>query len=116
MGIKIIARGLAYLALAGALFATAITLNNRQYPTPEASKTKPSPTLGALDAELAHCKAVGAEAVNDAVCKAVWEANRKRFFESRKSSSPADVSKTSPQSPATPSPSPFADGRGAREQ
>jgi conjugative transfer region protein TrbK len=84
MDIKTLTRGLAYVVLAGALFTAAIALNNRQYPTPEASKSKPSPTPGALDAELARCKAIGAEATNDAVCKAVWEANRERFFESKK--------------------------------
>jgi conjugative transfer region protein TrbK len=84
MDITILTRGLAYVALAGALLAAAIALNNRQYPTTAASKTEPSTTPGALDAELAHCKAIGAKAANDAVCKAAWEANRERFFESKK--------------------------------
>jgi conjugative transfer region protein TrbK len=84
MDIRILSRGLAYVALAGALLAAAIALNNRQYPTTAASKTEPSTTPGALVAELAHCKAIGAKAANDAVCKAVWEANRERFFESKK--------------------------------
>jgi conjugative transfer region protein TrbK len=84
MDITIVSRGLAYVALAGALLTAAIALNNRQYPTTAASKTEPSTTPGALDAELAHCKAIGAKAANDAVCKAVWEANRERFFESKK--------------------------------
>jgi len=73
MDIKIIARGVAYLAVAGALLGAAIAL-----------RTEPSPTTAALDAELAHCQAIGAEAANDGACKAVWEANRRRFFESGK--------------------------------
>ncbi len=84
MDIKILTRGVAYLALAGALLATAIAMNNRRYPISDASRTEPSPATGALDAELAHCKAIGAEAADDAVCKAIWEANRGRFFEFRK--------------------------------
>jgi conjugative transfer region protein TrbK len=117
MDIKTPTRGLAYIVLAGALLLAAIALNDRQYRTTEVPELSPTPR--ALDGELARCNAIGAEEANDAVCKAVWEANRKRFFESRKSSSPADVSKTSPQSPATPraGPSPsFGDGRGARDQ
>jgi conjugative transfer region protein TrbK len=84
MDIKILSRGLAYVALAGALLAAAIALNNRQHATTAASKTEPSTTEGALDAELAHCKAIGAKAANDAVCEAVWEANHERSFESKK--------------------------------
>jgi conjugative transfer region protein TrbK len=84
MDIKILSRGLAYVALAGALLAAAIALNNGQYPTTAASKTEPSTTPGALDAELAHCNAIGAKAANDAICKAVWEVNRQRFFGSKK--------------------------------
>ena len=122
MDIKIIARGVAYLALAGALLAAAIALSNRQYPTAEASRTEPSPTTAALDAELAHCQAIGPEAADDGACKAVWEANRRRFFESGKlyrdrvtdavpatpdvkePASPLarELPKSAPQSPSTP--------------
>jgi conjugative transfer region protein TrbK len=98
MDIKILSRGLAYVALAAALLAAAIALNNRQYPTTAASKTEPSTTPGALDAELAHCKAIGAKAANDAVCEAIWEANRKRFFESKK----LDQDRVTDVVPATP--------------
>lgn len=83
MDIKILSRSVAYVALAGALVAAAIALNNRQYPTTQASMAAPAPSSGAPDAEFAHCKAIGAEAADDAVCKAVWEANRERFFQSR---------------------------------
>jgi conjugative transfer region protein TrbK len=85
MEIGTIARGVAYVALAGALLAAAVALNNRQYPTPETSTNELSPAASALDAELARCKAIGAAAANDAVCKAVWEANRERFLDPRSS-------------------------------
>jgi conjugative transfer region protein TrbK len=84
MDMTIATRSVAYVALAGALLAAAITLNDRRYPATPAWKTEPSPSATALDAELARCKAIGAEVANDAVCKAMWDANRKRFFESRK--------------------------------
>ena len=84
MDIKIIARDIAYLALAGALLAAAIALSSRQYPTAEASRTEPSPATAALDAELPHCQTISPEAAADGACKAVWEANRRRFFESGK--------------------------------
>jgi conjugative transfer region protein TrbK len=84
MDIKIVARGVAYLALAGALLAAANALTDRQYPTAEASRTEPSPLASAFDPELTNCQAVGAEAADGAVCRAVGEANRRRFFEPRK--------------------------------
>ena len=84
MDIKIIARDIAYLALAGALLAAAIALSSRQYPTAEASRTEPSPATAALDAELPHCQTISPEAADDGACKAVWEANRRRFVESGK--------------------------------
>ena len=84
MDITIATRSVAYVALAGALLAAAVTLNDRRYPTTPAWKTEPSPSATALDAKLSRCKAIGAEVANDAVCKTVWDANRKRFFESRK--------------------------------
>jgi conjugative transfer region protein TrbK len=72
-------RTIAYVALAGALLATAIILNDRRYPAVEAPG--PSAATSALDAELARCKAIGAVAAEDAGCKAAWEGNRKRFFQ-----------------------------------
>ena len=72
-------RTIAYVALAGALLATAITLNDRRYPAAEAPGH--SAVTSALDAELARCKAIGAQAAEDAGCKTAWEANRKRFFQ-----------------------------------
>ena len=83
MNIKIMARGIGYLLVAGGLFGAGIALSNRPYPTAETSRTEPS-AAAALDAELAHCQAIGPEAADDATCKAVGEADRRRFVESGK--------------------------------
>jgi conjugative transfer region protein TrbK len=120
VNIKSLVSAIAFIALAGGLLAAAVALNDAQVSSMQSANKRPSASVtGAFDAELARCNAIGPEAANDAICMAVWEANRKRFFESRKSSAPTEVSKTSPQSPSTPSASPsppFGDGRGAREQ
>jgi conjugative transfer region protein TrbK len=79
---NILGRTIAYVALVGALIATAITLNDRQYPAAKAPGRLAAPS--ALDAELARCKAIGAAAAEDAGCKTAWEANRKRFLQPRK--------------------------------
>ena len=108
-------RIIAYVALVGALIATAITLNDRQYPAAKAPGR--SAATSALDTELARCKAIGTEAAKDANCKAAWEANRKRFFQPGKlyqdrltdafpdtpGAVPAgdDLPNTPPRSPAT---------------
>jgi conjugative transfer region protein TrbK len=84
MDIKIIARDIAYLALAGAILAAATALSSRQYPTAEASRTEPSPATAALDAELSHCQTISPEAAADGACKAVGEADRRRFVDSGK--------------------------------
>ena len=117
MNIKSVVSAIAYIALAGVLLATAIALNNRQVPS--VKDERPATGAGGLNAELARCNAIGPEAANDAICKAVWEANRRRFLESgkphadksiaplppasdwRPSSSQAEASKSTPQSPAT---------------
>ena len=79
MNIKIMARGISYLLVAGTLFDAGIALSNRPYPTAETSRTEASPAAAALDAELAHHQAIGPEAADDATCKTVEEANRRRF-------------------------------------
>ncbi len=84
MNVKFFARGVGYVALAAALLAAAIALSDRQHPRAVDLRPDPAPATGAFDAALALCKAIGAEAADDAVCKAVWEANRARFFQSRK--------------------------------
>jgi len=83
MNIKIMARGIGYLLVAAGLFGAGIALSNRPYPTAETSRTKPSPAA-ALDAELAHCQAIGPEAADDATCKPVGQAGHRRFVESGK--------------------------------
>jgi conjugative transfer region protein TrbK len=80
---SILGRAIAYVVLAVALLATAVTLNDAKYPVGDAGKSELSADKSDLDAELARCKAVGLEAA-DATCKAVWEANRNRFFQSAK--------------------------------
>jgi conjugative transfer region protein TrbK len=81
---KIVIRGVAYVVLAVALLVTAIALNNRQYQQPGILDSAPSPAADDFDAELAHCKALGTEAANDANCKAAWQSSRERFFNGSK--------------------------------
>jgi len=73
----------AFIALTGALLATAVALGSRSDPSMPPARTEPAAVgASALDTELAHCKAIGPEAMNDAVCKAIWERSRERFLES----------------------------------
>jgi conjugative transfer region protein TrbK len=136
VNIKPLVSAIAFIALAGVLLATAVALNDAQVSSTQSKDKPPATSSGALDAELARCKAIGGEAVNDPVCKAVWEDNRKRFFESGKhhrenpiDSFPAapnrrppislspEAPRDTPQSPASrnanPSP-PSGDSPGAR--
>ena len=83
MNIRIVVRGIGYLLVAGGLLGAGIALSNRPYPTAETSRTAPSATA-ALYAEFAHCQAIGLEAADDATCKAVGEAARRRIVESGK--------------------------------
>jgi conjugative transfer region protein TrbK len=74
----------AFVALAGALLAAVIALNSHSDPSMQSAGTEPAAAAtSALDAELARCKTIAPEGANDAVCKAAWERNRRRFFESR---------------------------------
>jgi conjugative transfer region protein TrbK len=120
VSIKPIVSAIAGIAVAAALLAAAVALNDAQVSQVQSGSTEPSKTVtGAFDAELARCNSIGPEAVNDAICKAVWEANRRRFFESRRSCSVSNAPKTAPQSPTTPaiSPSPSSDkGRGDQQR
>jgi conjugative transfer region protein TrbK len=83
MNIKIMARGMGYLLIAGGLLGTGIALSNRPYPTAGTSTTEPSATA-ALDVELAQCQAIGPKAADDATCKAVRNADRRRLVVSGK--------------------------------
>jgi conjugative transfer region protein TrbK len=84
MNIRVLVRGVAVTMLAGALFATAITLkSNSKFSDAEVRTTEPSATWsGAPESEFARCNSIGADAANDAACKAVWAEHRKRFFAS----------------------------------
>jgi len=82
MSFKIVIRGVAYVVLAVALLATAIALNNRQYKP--AGTFEPASAEDDLDGELARCKALRTQAAEDARCKAVWQASRERFLNSKK--------------------------------
>jgi conjugative transfer region protein TrbK len=84
MSFRIVIRGVAYVILAVALLATAIALNNRQYQPEGTLGAERSPATDNLDAELARCKALATEAANDATCKAVWQASRERFLDTKK--------------------------------
>ena len=84
MNIKIMARGIGYLLVAGGLFGAGIALSNRPNPTADTSRTEASPAAAALDAELAHHQAIGPEAADDATCKALGDADRRRLVESGK--------------------------------
>jgi conjugative transfer region protein TrbK len=79
-----VGRAVAYIVLAAALFAAAITFNVGKYPAGEASNSERPVITSDLDAELARCKKIGPETV-DAACLVVWEANRSRFFRTEKS-------------------------------
>jgi conjugative transfer region protein TrbK len=76
-------RTIAYVALACALLATAVTLDDRQYPAGQAGTGGPSLARSGRDSELARCKAIGVEDADDAGCRALWRANRRRFFQLR---------------------------------
>jgi conjugative transfer region protein TrbK len=81
MDITITTRRIAYVALAGVLLTAGVALNDRRYPATPAWKTELSPSTTALDAELARCNAIGADAANDSICKTVGDANRNCFSE-----------------------------------
>jgi conjugative transfer region protein TrbK len=100
MNIGVLVRGVAVMMLAGALLATAITLkSNSKYPEAEVRTTRPlAGPSGAPESDFARCNAVGADAANDADCKAVWAEHRKRFF----ASGAAREDRPSDPLPATP--------------
>ena len=83
MNIQSLVRVVALSALACVFLATAIVLSLLTEPKTETVEVKPPvKPISAFDAELERCKARGVDTTNDAVCTAVWQANRKRFFES----------------------------------
>jgi conjugative transfer region protein TrbK len=76
---RIIARAAAVVLLMGAVLACALEWAQRDR-TLKPSTTTAYDNMGPLDDELSRCKALGAEAANDAACKVVWSQNRARFL------------------------------------
>jgi conjugative transfer region protein TrbK len=78
MDLQTIVRAAAVILLAGAVLACALELA-RQGRTLEPSAPSAQDNTHLAD-ELARCKALGAEAADDAACKAAWAQNRARFL------------------------------------
>src|SRR5262245_9096971 len=79
MNPKIITRTAAVVVLAGAVLACALEWAQRNR-TPAPSTATAHDNTDPLADELSRCKALGAEAANDAACKAAWSQNRARFL------------------------------------
>src|SRR6476469_27145 len=75
---KTIAKTAAVVLLVGAVLACALEWAQRDR-TLKSSTTTAYDNLDPLDDELSRCKALGAEAANDAACKVAWSQNRARF-------------------------------------
>jgi conjugative transfer region protein TrbK len=74
---KLIARAGAVILLAGSVLAFVVEVA-RLDPVPSVSAANGN--MNPLAAELARCKALGAEATNDDACKRAWAKSRERFF------------------------------------
>lgn len=79
MNPMIIARTAAVIVLAGAVLACALEWAQRNR-TPAPSTATAQDNTDPLADELSRCKALGAEAANDAACKIAWSQNRARFL------------------------------------
>jgi hypothetical protein len=79
MNPMIIARTAAVVVLAGAVLACALEWAQRNR-TPAPSTATAHDNTDPLADELSRCKALGAEAANDAACKIAWSQNRARFL------------------------------------
>lgn len=79
MNPMIIARTAAVVVLAGAVLACALEWAQRNR-TPAPSTATAHENMDPLADELSRCTALGAEAANDAACKAAWAQNRARFL------------------------------------
>src|SRR5262245_15267526 len=77
MNPKIIARTAAVVVLAGAVLACALEWAQRNR-TPAPSTATAHDNIDPPADELSRCKALGAEAANDAACKVAWSQNRAR--------------------------------------
>lgn len=76
---KTIAKTAAVVLLVGAVLACALEWAQRDR-TLKPSTTTAYDNMDPLADELSRCKALGAEAANDAACKAAWAQNRARFL------------------------------------
>ena len=76
---KTIARAAAVILLGGTVLACAVELA-RKSRTLGSSTSAADDNIDPLANELSRCKALGAEAANDAACKAAWTKNRARFL------------------------------------
>src|SRR5262245_26010138 len=76
---KIIARTAAVVVLAGAVLACALEWAQRNRTSAPSTATAHD-NMDPLADELSRCKALGAEAANDAACKVAWSQNRVRFL------------------------------------
>jgi conjugative transfer region protein TrbK len=74
MNPKIIARTAAVVVLAGAVLACALEFAQRNR-TPAPSTATAHDNMDPLADEPSRCKAIGAEAANDAACKVAWSQN-----------------------------------------
>jgi conjugative transfer region protein TrbK len=79
MNPMIIARTAAVVVLAGAVLACALEWAQRNR-TPAPSTATAHDNTDPLADELSRCKALGAEAANDAACKIAWSQNHARFL------------------------------------
>ena len=82
MNIGNLGRAMAFSVLAGVLLATAVTLS-REEDNPSTSDPF-APTVDPHQTELARCKALHLEAVNDTHCHAAWAQSFARFFKLRR--------------------------------
>jgi len=90
-------RGLGLIAIASLVILAAIRIHRGEGFTPSAP-LPPSLSSDPLTRHLAHCRAIGLAALDDANCKAAWAENRRRFF----GSSAPDATATSQKSETTP--------------
>jgi conjugative transfer region protein TrbK len=79
MNPKIIARTAAVVVLAGAVLACTLEWAQRNRTSAPSTATAHY-NMDPLADELLRCKALGAEAANDAACKVAWSQNRARFL------------------------------------
>ena len=103
METKLVVRSLAIVLLVGSVVACAVEIGRLDQDT-DPSMPPIQDRNDPLAAELARCKALGAEGVNDSGCKAAWAKDRERFFAPSPSHT-TDSVRAAPQRPSTKLPS-----------